>query len=139
MEDGQTQAAKVDDALAQSASADVRSRQNDIIFEMTTQLLATQSLEEGLLLALVTVTADLGYSCAAISLIDRRNPSLRMKTAVGFEDNTAIEAIEMPLDSGALSISIVHDGRPAWIKRQSNGALSLLAPDMMRTDLLALP
>jgi PAS domain S-box-containing protein len=139
MEDGQTQAAKVDEALAQSASADVRSRQNDIIFEMTTQLLATQSLEEGLLLALDTVTADLGYSCAAIALIDNRNAALRMKMAVGFEDNTAIEAIEMPLDSGALSVSIVHDGRPAWIKRQSNGAASLLAPDMMQTDLLALP
>ena len=139
MEDGQTQAAKADAALAQSASADVRTRQNDIIFEMTTQLLATQSLEEGLLLALDTVTADLGYSCAAIALIDNRNATLRMKMAVGFEDNAAIEAIEMPLDSGALSVSIVHDGRPAWIKRQSNGAASLLAPDMMQTDLLALP
>ena len=117
----------------------MRSRQNDIIFEMTTQLLATQSLEEGLLLALDTVTADLGYSCAAIALIDNRNATLRMKMAVGFEDNTAIEAIEMPLDSGALSVSIVHDGRPAWIKRQSNGAASLFAPDMMQTDLLALP
>ncbi len=139
MEDGQTQATKVDTALAQDASAEVRTHQNDVIFEMTTQLLATQSLEEGLLLALDTVTADLGYSCAAIALIDNRNATLRMKMAVGFEDNAAIEAIEMPLDSGALSVSIVHDGRPAWIKRQANGAASLLDPDMMQTDLLALP
>src|ERR1044072_4833951 len=139
MEDGQTQAAKADAAPQQSELADVRTRQHDLIFEMTTQLLATQSLEEGLLLALDTVTEDLGYPCAAIALIDNRNATLRMRMAVGFEDNAAIEAIEMPLDSGALSVSIVHDGRPAWIKRSSNGAQSLLAPDTITTGLLALP
>ncbi len=139
MEDGQTQAAKADAALRQGASADMRTRQHDIIFEMTTQLLATQSLEEGLLLALDTVTEDLGYSCAAIALIDNRNASLRMRMAAGFDDNVAIEAIEMPLDSGALEVSIVHDGRPAWIKRSANGAPTLFSTDMMQTDLLALP
>lgn len=102
-------------------------------------MLATQSLEQRLLLALDTVTSDLGYTCAAIALIDKRNATLRMKMAIGFEDNAAIEALEMPLDSGALSVSVVHDGRPAWIKRQSNGGASLLVPDFMQADLLALP
>jgi PAS domain S-box-containing protein len=139
MEDGQTQAAKVNAALAQSASEDLRARQNDIIFEMTTQLLATESLEERLLLALDTVTSDLGYTCAAIALIDNRSAILRMKMAVGFENNAAVEAIEMPLDSGALSVSIVHNGRPAWIKQQASGAASLPVPDLMQTEVLALP
>ena len=138
MEDGHTQAAKTDPAIAGRASADLRAAQQDIIFEMTTQLLATQSLEERLLLALDTITADLGYPCAAIALIDKRNASLRIRMAVGFEDNDAIEAIEMPLDSGAPSVSVVHDGRLAWIKRQDNGG-AYLAPHLTRTDLLALP
>jgi PAS domain S-box-containing protein len=139
MEDGQTQTAKADMALAEGASTDLRNRQHDIIFEMTTQLLATQNLKERLLIALDTVTADLGYPCAAIALIDKRNATLRVRMATGFDDDEAIEAIEMPLDSGAQSVSVVHDGRMSWIKRQTNEAGSFLAPHLKKTDLLALP
>lgn len=138
MEDRQTQAARADAAIGERESVNLRTLQQDIIFEMTTQLLATQTLEERLLLALDTITADLGYACAAIALIDKRNASLRIKMAVGFEDNDAIEAIEMPLDSGAPSVSVVHDGRPAWIKREP-GRGSFLSTYLTGTDLLALP
>jgi PAS domain S-box-containing protein len=138
MEEGHTKAAKTEMALADSAAVDLRVRQQDIIFEMTTQLLATQTLEERLLLALDAVTSDLGYSCAAVALIDKRNAALRIRMAAGFEDNAAIEELEMPLDSGEPSVSVVHDGRLAWIKRQSNGT-TFLAPYLKETDLLALP
>ncbi|HEX8186122.1 MAG TPA: ATP-binding protein [Blastocatellia bacterium] len=106
---------------------------------MTTQLLATQGLNERLLLALDTVTADLGYPCAAIALIDNQTATLRMRMSVGFPDNRAVEAIEMPLDSGAITVSVVHDGRPAWITKEANDGAPFLGPFLGNIDLLALP
>ena len=138
MEEGHRQVAKSDTAIVSGASPDSRTLQHDIIFEMTTQLLAMQTLEERLLLALDTVTADLGYPCAAIALIDNRSASLRVRMAVGFDNNAAIEAMEMPLDSGAPSVSVVHDGRLAWIKKQASEE-AFLASHLTNTDLLALP
>jgi signal transduction histidine kinase len=91
----------------------------DILFKMTTQMLAMESLKEGLLLALDTITADLGFPCAAIALIDERNANLSMEMADGFPDNRFIELIEMPLDSGEPQIAIIHSGRPAWISAES--------------------
>ncbi len=107
---------------------------------MTTQMLATESLDERLLLALDTVTADLGYPCAAIALIDNRDATLRVRKAVGFEYNAAVESIEMPLDSGAASVAVVHDGRPAWVARGTEGSYApFFGAHLGDTDLLALP
>jgi PAS domain S-box-containing protein len=134
-----TQPAQPEAAMARSASNDAHARQLDLIFDMTTQLLATQTLNERLLLALDTVTADLGYPSAAIALIDPQTATLRMRMAVGFADNSAVEAVEMPLDSGAVVVSVVHDGRPAWITRKANGGTPFLGPFLNDIDLLALP
>jgi PAS domain S-box-containing protein len=125
--------------LIESGFADLRARQYDLIFEMTSQLLALPSLDERLLLALDTVTASLGYPCAAVALIDKNSATLRMRMAAGFADNAAIERIEIPFDSTALSISVVHDGRPAWITRESGERAPFLGPFATNMDLLALP
>jgi PAS domain S-box-containing protein len=125
--------------MARRSPADLHARQLDLIFDMTTQLLATQGLNERLLLALDTVTADLGYRSAAIALIDNQAATLRMSMAVGFKDNGAVEAVEMPLDSGAVAVSVVHDGRPAWITRKANGGAPFLGPFLDDIDLIALP
>src|SRR5215216_7120030 len=135
MGDGLTQSAQSETAVARSGPADLHARQLDLIFDMTTQLLATQSLNERLLLALDTVTADLGYPRAAIALIDNQTATLRMRLAVGFPDNPAVEAIEMPLDSGAIAVSVVHDGRPAWITRKSNYNAPFLGSYLGEADL----
>src|ERR1051325_1722745 len=119
MGDGLTQSAQPEVAVARSGPADLHTRQLDLIFDMTTQLLATQGLNERLLLALDTVTADLGYHRAAIGRIDNQTAKPRMRMAVGFPDNASVEAIEMPLDSGDITVSVVHDGRPAWIPHKA--------------------
>jgi PAS domain S-box-containing protein len=140
MEDRLTQSGHADAALAQNSAAEIRVRQYEVVFDMTTQLLATQDVNERLLLALDTVTADLGYPRAAIALIDRRNATLKVRMAVGFADNASVERIEMPLDSGNRAVSTVHDGRPAWITRQDHESKnSFFGPYLDDVDLLALP
>lgn len=106
---------------------------------MTTEMLATRSLDERMLLALDTITTDLGYPCAAIALIDEFNATLRMRMAAGFEDNSAVERIEMPLDSAAVGVSVVHDARPAWIPIGGNEYSPFIGPLAVSTDMLALP
>jgi PAS domain S-box-containing protein len=140
MENRFTQSGHQDGAMAKAAPDASLLRQYDTVFDMTTQMLATQSLDERLLLALDTVTADLGFPRAAVALIDERNGSLCVKKAVGFSDNSAIEALEMPLDSGISSVSVVHDGRPAWIVQGPEGSYApFFGPHLEDSDLLALP
>jgi PAS domain S-box-containing protein len=83
----------------------------EAVFDMTTQMLAVPSIEERALLALDTLTAGLGWPQAAIALIDEKNAVLRMRMALGFNDNLPIETIRMPLDSAAAGVSAVYDGR----------------------------
>ncbi len=45
----------------------LRGRQYELLFEMTTQLLATPHVDEQLLLALDAATSDLGFAAAAIA------------------------------------------------------------------------
>ncbi|HEX8091750.1 MAG TPA: ATP-binding protein [Blastocatellia bacterium] len=139
MGDGLTQSTQPEAAAASGAQSDLHARQLDLIFDMTTQLLATEGLNERLLLALDTVTADLGYPSAAIALIDNQTATLRMRMAVGFKYNSAVEAVEMPLDSGAVAVSVVHDGRPAWITRRTGTIVPFMGPFLDDIDLLALP
>jgi PAS domain S-box-containing protein len=96
-------------------AAEIRLRQSDLLIDMTTQMLATQKLDERLLLSLETMTTGLGYPQAAIALIDYRNGTLRMHTAAGFDDDESVLSIEMPLDSNAPYVTVVHEGRPLWV------------------------
>jgi PAS domain S-box-containing protein len=139
MEDRLAKSGSADESVVGGAVSDLRARQYEILFKMTTELLATKSVDERMLLALDTITADLGYPYAAIALMDERNATLRMRMAAGFEDNSAIERIEMPLDSAALGVSVVHDGRPAWIPLGGNEYSPFIRQLAVDTDILALP
>ncbi|HEU4387613.1 MAG TPA: hypothetical protein VFV34_07440, partial [Blastocatellia bacterium] len=89
---------------------DLTIRHYEILSAMSTQMLATHSLSERLSLALDTIRAGLGYSSAAIALIDDRSRVLRVRMAVGFKDCSAVEQIEMPLDSTATGASVIFEG-----------------------------
>ncbi|PYS83057.1 MAG: hypothetical protein DMF67_10395 [Acidobacteria bacterium] len=104
-------------ALAEGPGRGLPQRLYEFIFEVTTQLLAAQSLEDQVSLLLDTVTAGLGYAGAAVALIDKRGGALRMRGAAGFADDEAAARLELPLDSNAPQVKVVHDGRPAWITR----------------------
>src|ERR671939_1815178 len=71
----------------------------ELLFEMTTQLLAAQSLDEQTSLVLDTITSGLGYAGAAIALADRQRGVLRMRGASGFADDDTAASLELPLDS----------------------------------------
>ena len=128
-------------AVAESAGVDgLRSHQYELLFEMTSQLLSAQKLDERMLLTLDTITARLGYPHAAIALIDKRSATLRIRMATGFPDDEAVGSIKMPLDSNSPGVAVVHDGRPLWIRRQSDeSSASFLNEMACDTDLLALP
>src|SRR5215213_7716359 len=111
----------------------------ELLFEMTTQLLAAQSLEEQTSLVLDTLTAGLGYASAAIALVDRARGVLRVRGAAGFADDEAMAGLELPLDSNAPHVRVVHDGRPAWLARDDESAADFLRQAGGATDILALP
>src|SRR3712207_2407386 len=100
--------------------------QYELLFEMTTQLLAAQSLDEQVSLVLDTLTAGLGYASAAIALVERPRGVLRVRGAVGFAHDEALVGLELPLDSNAPQVRVVHDGRPAWLARADESAAEFL-------------
>jgi PAS domain S-box-containing protein len=125
---------------AEDDDASLQAHEYELLFEMTTQLLAAQKVEERMLLTLDTATSGLGYPHAALALIDQRSASLRVRMAVGFPDDAAVSSIEMPLDSNAPYVTVVHDGRPVWITRGGGGAAAdFLDRTGCSTDMLALP
>jgi PAS domain S-box-containing protein len=113
--------------------------QYELLFEMTTQLLAAQSLDEQTSLVLDTLTAGLGYASAALALVERPRGVLRVRGAVGFDDDEALMGLELPLDSNAPQVRVVHDGRPAWLARDDESAAEFLRQIGGQTDMLALP
>jgi len=113
--------------------------QYELLFEMTAQLLAAQSLDEQTSLVLDTLTAGLGYASAAVALVERPRGVLRVRGAAGFADDEALAGFELPLDSNAPHVRVVHDGRPAWLARDDESAAEFLRQVGSRTDLLALP
>jgi PAS domain S-box-containing protein len=139
MEDGLRQAGQPDTSIAENAASELHSRQYELLFKMTTQLLATPELDERLLLALDTITVELGFPHASIALIDKRKAILRMRMASGFPNNKEVERIEMPLDSSAVGVSVVHTGRPAWINRTDGERAPYIGQIAYDTDILALP
>src|SRR5947209_8211322 len=110
------------EALAAGPESGLPIHQYEFLFEMTTQMLAAQRLDDQLSLVLDTVTSALGYTHAAIALADRQRGVLRMRGASGFTDDDAVASLELPLDSNAPHVKIVHDGRPAWLARGGDGA-----------------
>jgi PAS domain S-box-containing protein len=115
-------------------------QQYEFLSEMTTQLLAAQHLEEQISLVLDAVTAGLGYSGALLALIDKRGGALRVRGAEGFAVDPARPGLELPLDSNAPQVRVVHDGRPTWITRDGDDeGRAFLKQTGSPADLLALP
>lgn len=117
--------------------------QYELLFEMTTQLLAAQTLDEQLMMTLDTLTSGLGYPQAAVALLDKNRAALRIHLAVGFADDARASGLELPLDSSGPQVTVAHDGRPAWVTRRA-GSGDLAANAFLDalgcpTDLLALP
>jgi PAS domain S-box-containing protein len=126
-----------------SARSRLPVRHYELLFELTTQLLAAQTLDEQLMMTLDTLTSDFGYPCAAIAMIEKTRAVLHMRRAVGFPDDDRIAGIELPLDSSGPHVTVAHDGRPAWVTRQNSSA-NLAANAFLdglgcKTDLLAIP
>jgi PAS domain S-box-containing protein len=113
-------------------------RQYELLFEMTTQLLAAQSVEEQTSLVLDTLTAEMGYGAAAIALVERSRGVLRVRGAAGAADES-LAGLELPLDSNAPHVRVVHDGRPAWVAHDDEGAADFMRRAGFAGDLLALP
>ena len=114
-------------------------RQYDVFVETTTQMLATPRLNERLLLALEGIANIFGHRQAAISIINERDAELRVRAAVGFESEQPARA-DMPLDSSAACVRVIHDAVPLWILMKEDVASRTLF-DKMRWehDVIALP
>ena len=114
-------------------------RQYDVFVETTTQMLATPRLNERLLLALEGIANIFGHRQAAIAVINERDAELRIRAAVGFEGDQ-FTRVEMPLDSSAACVRVVHDAVPLWISIKSDLASRTLFDKMdWQQDVLALP
>src|SRR5262245_37387324 len=115
-------------------------RQYDVFIETTTQMLVTPKLQERLLLALEAVSTVFGYQQSAIAIIDGREAGLRMRAAVGFGNDPAVTRIEMPLDSRAPCVHVVHDAQTVWISPDKDEASRSHFDKMIwQEDVLALP
>jgi PAS domain S-box-containing protein len=126
--------------LSDAEAADPRLlRQFDIFTEATTQMLATTKLHERLLLALEAIVTGFGYPQAAVAMINEREAALRVRAAVGFDDDEGVR-IEMPLDSSAACVRVVHEGCPIWISLNTDEqSCALFGKLAWKQDVLALP
>jgi PAS domain S-box-containing protein len=114
-------------------------RQYDVFVETTTQMLATPRLNERLLLALEGIANIFGHRQAAVAIINEREAELRIRAAVGFESEQ-FTRIEMPLDSSAACVRVIHDGLPLWLSINDDVASRTLFGKMQwEQDVLALP
>lgn len=114
-------------------------RQYDVFVETTTQMLATPRLNERLLLALEGIANIFGHRQAAVAIINERDAELRIRAAVGFEGEHPARA-EMPLDSSAACVRVIHDGVPLWISiKEDPGSRALFDKMSWEQDVLALP
>src|SRR5215210_4213783 len=139
MEHRTAEMAQTFEAPAEAADGLLSLHQYELLFEMTTQLLAAQSLDEQTSLVLDTLTAGLGHRSAALALVDRPRGVLRVRGAAGFENDEAITGLEIPLDSNAPHVRVVHDGRPAWLTRGDEAAADFMRQAGGSTDVVALP
>jgi PAS domain S-box-containing protein len=113
-------------------------RQYDVFVETTTQMLATPKLNERLLLALEGIQNIFGHRQAAIAIINERDAELRIRAAVGFDGEWT--RVEMPIDSSAACVRVIHEGVPLWIPIKEDEASRTLFDKMQwQEDVLALP
>ena len=126
-------------SLSESERVSPYLRQYDIFVETTTQMLATPKLNERLQLALEGIASIFGHRQAAIAIINERDAELRVRAAVGFEDESN-PRVDMPLDSSANCVRVIHDAYPLWISMQDDEASRSLFDKMRwQQDVLALP
>ncbi|HLM25110.1 MAG TPA: ATP-binding protein [Pyrinomonadaceae bacterium] len=115
-------------------------RHYDVFIETTTQMLATPKLQERLLLALEAISNNFGHRQAAIATINEREAELRIRAAVGFDVDFSTTRVEMPLDSSAACVRVIHDAQPLWIPIQEDESSRSLFADMQwQEDVLAVP
>ena len=113
-------------------------RQYDVFVETTTQMLATPKLNERLLLALEGIQNIFGHRQAAIAIINERDAELRVRAAVGFDGEAT--RVEMPIDSSAACVRVIHEAVPLWIPIEEDEASRTLFDKMQwQDDVLALP
>ena len=124
-------------SLSDSDRASPRLRQYDVFIETTTQMLATPKLHERLLLALEAIANNFGHRQSAIAIINERDAELRIRAAVGFDGDTRVE---MPLDSSAACVRVIHDAQPLWITLDEDASSRGLFANMhWHSDVLAIP
>jgi PAS domain S-box-containing protein len=103
-------------------------------------MLATPKLQERLLLALEAISTNFGHRQAAIAIINERDAELWVRAAVGFEADPATTRVEMPLDSSAACVRVIHDAAPLWISMEEDEASRGLFANMSwQSDVLAVP
>jgi PAS domain S-box-containing protein len=118
----------------------VNLRHFDVFIETTTQMLATPRLQERLLLALEAIVHNFGCEQAAIAIINEREAELRVRGALGFGDDHASARVEMPLDSSAACVRVIHDAQPTWIDlEEDESSRQFLGKMNWRQEILALP
>jgi PAS domain S-box-containing protein len=118
----------------------LKQRPFDVFIETTTQMLATPRLQERLILALEAIVHSFGCEQAAIALINEREADLRFRAALGFDEDQGVSKIEMPLDSSAACVRVIHDAHALWIDLDQDESSRQLFGNMdWRHDVLALP
>lgn len=126
-------------AISESERIDPYLRQYDAFMETTTQMLATPKLNERLQLALEGVESIFGPRQAAIAIINERDAELRIRAAIGFEA-ADWSRVEMPIDSSASCVRVIHEAAPMWITMRDDEASRTLFNEMRwEHDVLALP
>ena len=124
--------------ISESERVEPYLRQYDAFLETTTQMLATPRLNERLQLALEGVESIFGHHQAAIAIINERDAELRVRVAIGL--NGDFSRVEMPIDSSASCVRVIHDATPTWISMQEDEASRTLFDKLpWEQDVLALP
>src|SRR5215218_4994149 len=127
-------------SLSEPERPSARMRQYDVFIETTTQMLATPRLHERLLLALEAISTNFGHRQAAIAIINEREAELRIRAAVGFEGDPSTSRVEMPIDSSAACVRVIHDAQSLWISMEEDETSRSLFGDMQwQSDVLAIP
>jgi PAS domain S-box-containing protein len=127
--------------LVENTTSGLPLQRYELLFDLATQILAAQKLDERLLLILDAIKTNFHFPQVAIALIDERNASLRMRMSIGFPDNNRVESIEASLlDPSTPYTSAIHSGQSEWITRNSGeDGLKLLNDLGCDVDLLAIP
>lgn len=126
-------------SLSEPERPSPRARQYDVFIETTTQMLATPKLQERLLLALEAISTNFGHRQAAIAIINERDAELRIRAAVGFEGDPSATKVEMPLDSSAACVRVIHDAQPLWISMDDEASRSLFGNMGWQSEVFAVP